>query len=60
MGSSREIIKKIKKAGFNLVRVSGDHHVFANTSGKIIVVPHPRKDMKKGTEHSILKQAGLK
>ena len=26
----------------------------------IVTVPHPKKDLKKGTENSILKQAGLK
>lgn len=60
MSSSRDIIKKIKKAGFKLNRVSGDHHIFMNNKGKIAVVPHPRKDLKKGTENSIMKQTGLK
>ena len=60
MSSSKDIIKKMKKAGFKLNRVSGDHHIFMNGTGKIVVVPHPRKDLKKGTEHSIMKQAGLK
>ena len=60
MSSSKNIIKKLKKAGFRLNRISGDHHIFMNENGKIVVVPHPRKDLKKGTEHSILKQAGLK
>lgn len=60
MSSSKDIIKKIKRAGFKLDRIKGDHHIFKNISGKIVIIPHPRKDMATGTEHSIMKQAGLK
>lgn len=60
MSSSREIIKKIERDGWYLVNIVGSHHHFKHStkSGKI-TVPHPRKDIPRGTERSILKRAGL-
>ncbi|MDO9795041.1 type II toxin-antitoxin system HicA family toxin, partial [Glaesserella parasuis] len=44
-----------------LVATSGSHHQFKHpTKQGRVTVPHPKKDLKKGTELSILKQAGLK
>jgi predicted RNA binding protein YcfA (HicA-like mRNA interferase family) len=58
---SREIIKMLKKDGWVLMTVHGDHYHFKHPlkPGKV-TVPHPRKDVPKGTCNSILKQAGLK
>ncbi|BBL16701.1 TPA: type II toxin-antitoxin system HicA family toxin [Staphylococcus aureus] len=60
MSSSKEVIKKIEQGGWYLVRVVGSHHHFKhpNRKGKV-TVPHPKKDLPRGTERSILKQAGL-
>lgn len=59
--SSREIIKRLKKEGWFLVRVTGDHHQFKHPSKKgVVTVPHPRKDIPVGTLNSILRQAGWK
>ncbi|EZY68673.1 type II toxin-antitoxin system HicA family toxin [Staphylococcus aureus] len=60
MSSSKEVIKKIEQDGWYLVRVVGSHHHFKhpNRKGKV-TVPHPKKDLPRGTERSILKQAGL-
>ncbi len=58
--NSKDLIKRIEKAGFELHRVKGSHHIYKHPSGKRVVVPHPRKDLPKGTFHSILKQAGIK
>jgi len=41
--NSRQVIKELKKAGFVLVNVSGDHHKFKHENGKIVIVPHPQK-----------------
>jgi predicted RNA binding protein YcfA (HicA-like mRNA interferase family) len=57
--SSDEIIKKLLKAGFLLDRIKGSHHIYKHPNGKRAIVPHPRKDLPKGTYYSILKQAGL-
>lgn len=59
--NSRELIKMLKKDGWYLVRVTGDHHHFKHPHKKgTVTVPHPRKDIPKGTLNSIFKQAGWK
>ncbi len=56
---SHDLIKELEKAGFEFKSSRGSHHKFTN--GTItIIVPHPKKDLPKGTANSILKQAGLK
>ena len=59
--NSRDIIKQLKAAGFELVRTRGDHHQFKKPGHPYLVtVPHPRKDMPTGTLRSIEKQSGLR
>ncbi len=56
----KEIIAILLAHGFGLVRTKGSHHIFVNRdSGKRTVVPMHGKDLKKGTLHGILKQAGI-
>lgn len=58
---SNYLIKLIETDGWQLDRIKGSHHVFIhNTKSGIVVIPHPKKDLPKGTVNSILKQAGLK
>lgn len=58
--SPDEIIRLLKKHGFELVRTKGSHQIFKNkTSGKMAVVPMHKRDLPKGTMLSILKQAGI-
>lgn len=57
--NSREIIQRLKRDGWELVRTKGDHHVFRRPAGgSIVVVPHPKRDIPVGTLRSIFKQAG--
>ncbi|MBK8727747.1 MAG: type II toxin-antitoxin system HicA family toxin [Holophagaceae bacterium] len=58
----REILRLLAKDGWVAVRQSGSHRVFKHpTKPGIVVVPvHEGKDLGRGTEESILKQAGLK
>ncbi|MDB6353903.1 type II toxin-antitoxin system HicA family toxin [Trichococcus sp. K1Tr] len=58
---SRELISIIMNDGWVLVNIRGSHHHFRHFQkpGRV-TVPHPKKDLPKGTVHSILKQAGLK
>ncbi len=59
----REIIKLIEEDGWSFKRQKGSHMVFIHPTKKgIVVVPNHgfNADVKKGTENSILKQAGLK
>ena len=55
--NSREIVKRLKAEGFELVSVKGSHQKFRK--GTItVVVPHPKKDLPFGTARSIAKQVG--
>ena len=58
--SSSELVKLIKKAGWELNRVNGSHHVFTHPERSgIVVVPHPKKDLGKDLVRAILQQAGI-
>lgn len=58
--TSAELIQMLKEAGWQLVRVKGDHHQFKHPERKgTVTVPHPNKTVAKGTANSIPKQAGL-
>ncbi len=56
--SSKEIIKRLKKEGWIQVSQAGSHTKWKHSSGRIVIVPHPKKDFKVGTLKSIFKQAG--
>lgn len=57
---SRELIKIIQADGWYLIRVTGSHHHFKHDDKPgLVTIPHPKKDLPKGTIKSILKQAGL-
>lgn len=58
--SSAEVIRMLENKGWYEVACVGDHHQFKHPiiSGRI-TVPHPKKDLPKGTANSILKQAQI-
>ena len=57
----REMIRLLKANGFRLEHSCGSHLFFRNPeTGKTTTVPMHSKDLKKGTEQKILKDAGLK
>lgn len=59
--TSQEMIKLLKKNGFETVSQNGSHVKMRNpNTGKTVIVPYHSKDLKKGMEQAILKQAGLK
>ena len=59
--NSKEIINLIEQDGWYFIRVKGSHHQFRHhTKLGLVTIPHPKKDLPKGTINSILKQAGLK
>lgn len=59
--SPREMIKYLQKNGFIIISQNGSHMKLRNTeSDKTVIVPYHSKDLKKGLEQAILKQAGLK
>jgi predicted RNA binding protein YcfA (HicA-like mRNA interferase family) len=58
--SSAELIEMVIADGWVLDRIKGSHHIYKHSSKpRLVVIPHPRKAMKRGTQRSILKQAGL-
>ena len=57
----KEMIKLLEANGFEEIRQRGSHKFFYNAkSQKRTVVPMHCKDLKKGLEQKILKDAGLK
>ena len=52
--NSRDIVRRLEREGWKLVRATGSHHVFKSlVSGNIVVVPHPKKDLGKGLVRAI-------
>jgi len=59
--SSDEAITAVNKDGWIEVRVTGSHHHFRHpTKLGTVTIPHPYKNLKKGTVSSIERQAGIK
>lgn len=57
---SKDLIKLIEQDGWELVKVSGDHHQFKHPVKRgRVTIPHPKKDLPAGTVKSIFRQAGL-
>lgn len=57
----KDLIKMLEADGWKLERVKGSHYIFKHSekSGRPIV-PFHNKDLRPGTLHQILKDAGLK
>ena len=56
---SEEIIRVLQEHGFRLVSQKGSHCKYKLPTGRIVVVPHPRKELPIGTTRSIIRQSGL-
>ena len=54
----KELLRRLKKDGWVLVRVNGSHHVLEK-NGQKISLPIHGKDVKKGLLNDILKISGL-
>ncbi len=58
---SREVIAVLKKDGWYQVGQVGSHKQFKHPEKKgRVTVPHPKRDIPKGTLRSLEKQAGIK
>jgi predicted RNA binding protein YcfA (HicA-like mRNA interferase family) len=57
--NSRDMIDRFNSEGWVLVNVRGSHHNYRHPDyqGRV-TVPHPKKDLPKGTVRSIFRQAG--
>jgi predicted RNA binding protein YcfA (HicA-like mRNA interferase family) len=52
--NSREIIRRLEREGWTIIRVTGSHHIFKKPgTGETLVVPHPKKDLGKGLVRAI-------
>ena len=59
--SGKQLCKARENPGWQLVRVKGSHHAFRHpvNPNTVIVPVHGHKDLKRGTQHGIMKDAGL-
>ena len=57
--SAREVLAKLRRAGFEEVRQSGSHKVLRHADGRQTYVAMHPGDIPEGTFRKILKQAGL-
>ena len=56
----KEVIRILKKNGFEVDHVTGSHYILYHpTTKKRVTVAYHTKDIPRGTLHSILKEAGL-
>ena len=59
--TSKAMIKKLKKHGFEILSQNGSHVKLTNEeTHKTVIVPYHCKDLKTGLEQAILKQEGIK
>ena len=57
--NSRDILDRLRREGFEPVSVRGSHHKLHHpVLRKVVIVPHPRRDIPIGTARSIYRQAG--
>jgi predicted RNA binding protein YcfA (HicA-like mRNA interferase family) len=56
-GQSRTHEARLLADGFKVVSVRGSHYTLRK-DGRCVIVPHPKKDLPRGTVNSILRQAG--
>jgi predicted RNA binding protein YcfA (HicA-like mRNA interferase family) len=58
--SSRRIRQELEKDGWVEVRQAGSHVQFKHpTKPGLVTLPHPRKDLPRGTIRGIARQSGL-
>jgi predicted RNA binding protein YcfA (HicA-like mRNA interferase family) len=58
---SREVIQKLKAAGWMLARSKGSHQHFSHPAKRgVVTVPHPKHDLPLGTLKSIERATGVK
>lgn len=59
--TSKEMVKLLKKQGFEKISQNGSHLKMRNKkTGITVIVPMHNKDLGRGLEQKILKDAGLK
>ncbi len=57
--TSKQVLAKLIKLGFQIIRSSGSHHILRHPDGRQTYVAMHTKDLPQGTYNSILKQAKI-
>ena len=59
--SGKQMCRVLEQRGWVLARVNGSHHVYRDpaTSRRTVVPVHGNQDLKPGTQHGIMRDAGL-
>lgn len=59
--SGKRMCRILERHGWVLIRIKGSHHAYQrpNDSVTVIVPVHANNDLKPGTQHAIMKDAGL-
>ncbi len=58
--TGKDMLKLLKQNGWELDRIAGSHHVMIKGIHTIVVPVHANRDLSRGTQEKILKDAGLK
>jgi predicted RNA binding protein YcfA (HicA-like mRNA interferase family) len=58
--NGKQVIKQLQASGFEVLRVTGSHHIMAKGAVRVSVPLHGTTDLKIGTLKSIEKQSGVK
>jgi predicted RNA binding protein YcfA (HicA-like mRNA interferase family) len=58
--TGKELVKKLEKNGWRLVRISGSHHLMQKEAKTVPIPVHGKKDLSNSLFNTILKQTGLK
>jgi predicted RNA binding protein YcfA (HicA-like mRNA interferase family) len=54
-----QVVRALERAGFEVVRISGSHHVMKHPDGRTVPVPVHNRDIAKGTLRNILAIIGM-
>ena len=54
-----QVVRALERAGFEVVRISGSHHVMKHPDGRTVPVPVQNRDIAKGTLRNILAIIGM-
>ena len=59
--SGKRMCRILEQRGWTLARINGAHHIYRQTAtGRRTVVPvHGNQNLKPGTQHGIMRDAGL-
>jgi predicted RNA binding protein YcfA (HicA-like mRNA interferase family) len=59
--NSRDVLRRLREAGWGEVRQKGSHVQLKHPDRPgLVTVPHPKRDLPKGTLRSIERQAGIR